>query len=413
MCEINVDRLRGSNNLEAKLLDVFERLLSCKSITPNDGGALLYISDFLAEYGFECHVSEFGYGDQVTKNLYAVRRNAGKQKNICFAGHVDVVPPGDLSCWCLDGVPINPFALTRRGDIVYGRGAVDMKGALACMLVAISDYIEKYAADAGTVSVLFTSDEEGRGVYGTKMMLEHIHKLAHVIDFAIVGEPTNDVIMGDMIKIGRRGSINFVLDICGIQGHVAYPDRAKNPIKIIGDLISTLYSYNRSFVTHSADIEKYNRQCVFESSNLEITSIDTDNDVTNIIPGKIQIKFNIRYAHDANPEAICNNLRCLVADIAAGYKTELVYEVSSYAFLSKESEFLDQFASIVENATSVPPQYSTTGGTSDARFIQKYCPVVEFGLLCETAHKINEHTKISHLQMLYNVYYHTLCEYHK
>lgn len=364
-----------------------EKLLSFKSITPSDDGCIDYIASLLQDANFKTDIQNFGDSNYKVKNLYA--RFGNKSPNICFAGHVDVVPPGDLSLWKSD-----PFKMHIEGSKIYGRGTVDMKGAVATMLSAALSYLVSKSPSqlAGSISFLLTADEEGDAIYGTKSMLEYLQNKGEKIDFAIVGEPTSEKKIGDMIKIGRRGSVNFSLIIEGMQGHVAYPDEAVNPVHILVKIAEHLNRLNLDEGTE-----------FFPKSNLEITSIDVGNKVTNVIPQKASMKFNIRFNNLQSPKELVSKIEHIVAAYSSNYTLDT--KVTANAFIQSPVSFIALFADIVERVTNNRPKLSTTGGTSDARFIHNYCQVVEFGALNKTAHKINEYIENSDLQILYNVYY--------
>ena len=358
---------------------LLKRLISFPSVTPDDGGSIDFIATILRDHGFVVHVKEFG--PNKVKNLYAIYHGAHKGRNICFAGHVDVVPPGV-------GWDSDPFVATEQNGRIYGRGAVDMKGALACMLSAVISFI-KQDKFVGAISFLITADEEGDATYGTKAMLEWMSGDGHIIDFAIVGEPTCEKMIGDVIKIGRRGSINFALKIIGQQGHVAYPDLANNPCPVIMRILNDL------------DLIVFD-----DETNLEITSIDTGNMVTNVIPAEISAKFNVRFTS----KHTADSLIVMINEVVGRHTHHYVLDTSCNAlpFVSKQSKLTDIFAETVYEQTKMRPSFSMSGGTSDARFIEAYCPILEFGLRSELAHKINESVEIGDLQSLYNVYYQAL-----
>ena len=375
-----------------QILEILGKLVSFKSITPKSSGSIEYIAELLSNLGFSCDIQIFGdKEEEKTVNLYA--RYGRSSPNICFAGHIDVVPPMNESLW-----DYNPFELKIIGETVYGRGTVDMKGAIACALVATLTYLKKYKEPTGSVSFLLTSDEEGYAKYGTKPMLEHLASKSEKIDFSILGEPTARVHLGDTIAIGRRGSVNFILSITGKQGHVAYPHTAINPItslvKIATDLMNIKFDNGSEF---------------FEKTNLEIISFDVGNNVVNIIPEKATLKFNVRFNNLHTAKSIFN----IVLETIAKHEVmfDLQYESSAESFIQEYSEKMKKFADIVQKQCNVVPKIETNGGTSDARFIHKYSEIVEFGLNFDQAHKINEHTKISDLQTLYNVYYFSLVEF--
>lgn len=388
-------------------LEILKDLVAFKSVTPKGLDALDYVANILKPHGFIVDIQIFGTGEEATGNLYAYKKLGYGRKNLCFAGHVDVVPPGDMSSWRSD-----PFKLHEEDNKLYGRGVVDMKGAIAAFIAASIDFIENDMLpeaslssgddneDNGCISFLLTTDEEGSGKFGTKKMLEYISNTYQPIDFCLVGEPSSEKIIGDMIKIGRRGSISFELKIIGKQGHVAYPDLALNPIRIALKILNQLEEYKLDNGT------KY-----FSPSNLEITSIDTGNPTSNVIPESILAKFNIRF-NDKHDEI---NLAKLVENIIKQHTSdyELKYNCSSLPFIQKYSEDMQRFSKVIEDITGISPKVSTSGGTSDGRFIYKYAEMLEFGLKSNFAHKIDEYCEKCDLQMLQAVYYAYLVEFFK
>lgn len=372
-------------------LQILSRLIEARSISPNDAGLIHYVSCMLEQSGFLCHTKTFGEGEKQTTNLYAEFGSCGK--NLCFVGHVDVVPSGPYSDWSSD-----PFEMKIKGGYIYGRGAVDMKGAVFCMISALINWA-KNGMDS-KVSILLTSDEEGVGTYGTNKMLEWMESQGIKIDFAIVGEPTSEEEFGDTIKIGRRGSIACALSIFGVQGHVAYHKKAKNPHK---DMIAILQKLQNHKIDEGNEF--------FDPSNLEILSIDTVNKVSNMIPGSTKALFNIRNSNAKTVEEIIQEIRCIISEQTHDF--DLMVHVSAQPFISNINEFTDKFRDIVAQEIGILPKYSTSGGTSDARFIKNYSPVLEFGLLNTTAHKVDEYTEISHLQKLYKVYIGCIKSFHE
>lgn len=377
--------------MNQNILPILKKLISFRSVTPKGADAIEYVAQFLSELGFTCETKSFGAGEEVVTNLYAILGDT--TPNICFAGHLDVVLPMNEDLWSSD-----PFKMTIQDEIVYGRGAVDMKGAIACYLSAVAAFLKENRKPKGSISFLLTTDEEGEAKHGTKEMLEHIKNYTPKIDFCILGEPTTKHRIGDTIKIGRRGSINFTLKVSGIQGHVAYPEKSVNPIPIMMRMLKDLS--DKKFDSGS----KY-----FQKSNLEITSIDTGNPLSNVIPESVSAKFNIRF----NDKYTANDLSSEVIQIISRHAEDydLKYSSSSAAFIQKYSPRMQEFAKIVQELCEITPDIETGGGTSDARFIHSYTKVVEFGLNCEPAHKINEHTTISDLQALHNVYYNCLVKF--
>ena len=377
--------------MNQNILPILKKLISFRSVTPKGADAIEYVAQFLSELGFTCETKNFGTGEEAVTNLYAILGDT--TPNICFAGHLDVVLPMNEALWNYD-----PFKMTIQDKIVYGRGAVDMKGAIACYLSAAAAFLKENRKPKGSISFLLTTDEEGEAKHGTKEMLEHIKNYTPKIDFCILGEPTTKHRIGDTIKIGRRGSVNFTLKVSGKQGHVAYPEKSVNPIPIMMRMLKDLS--DKKFDSGS----KY-----FQKSNLEITSIDTGNPLSNVIPESVSAKFNIRF----NDKYTANDLSSEVIQIISRHAEDydLKYSSSSAAFIQKYSPRMQEFAKIVQELCEITPDIETGGGTSDARFIHSYTEVVEFGLNCEPAHKINEHTTISDLQALYNVYYNCLVKF--
>ncbi|MCC8417296.1 MAG: succinyl-diaminopimelate desuccinylase [Rickettsia endosymbiont of Bryobia graminum] len=377
-------------------IDFLKDLIAFQSITPNSSGCIEYISNILEKNGFKTEIKIFGNDDYKVTNLYAVYGNS--KPNICFAGHVDVVPSGDKNLWLS-----NPFLTHILDDKIYGRGTVDMKGAIACFLAASLDFIKSNPNIKGSISFLITSDEEWKAEHGTVEMLKHLYSTTNnLIDLAIVGEPTSSNHVGDTIKIGRRGSINFDLTLYGTAGHVAYPEQANNPIPYLIHILNNLINHN---IDQGSEF--------FQKSNLEITSIDVGNNITNVIPQKITAKFNIRFNDLHTSENIVELIKNIINSSCQEEKIkyDLNYRVSAESFTQEPIGLIADFVKIVTDTTDIHPSLSTSGGTSDARFIKNYCPVVEFGLCYNTAHKINEFTKIIDLQRLYHVYYNSLIKF--
>ncbi|MBN8512440.1 MAG: succinyl-diaminopimelate desuccinylase [Rickettsiales bacterium] len=373
------------------LLSILESLISFKSVTPKSAGCLEFTQRYLSELGFTCHVKYFGPPEQQVANLYAVY---GKQEpNICFAGHLDVVPPGNEELWKSD-----PFKMTIKDNFVIGRGTVDMKGAIAAAILAAKNYIQDKSSFNGAISFLLTCDEEGDGIYGTKEMLEFIKDLTPRINFCILGEPTCTSQIGDTIKIGRRGSINFDLRVIGKQGHVAYPEKSLNPMPIMVSILNELCKLQLDQGTE-----------FFLPSNLVITSLEGENPVRNLIPNSASAKFNIRFNNLHSPESLNQKIQ----DIISKYSNDhlLTYTCTSLPFIQEPSDQIRKFINLVQNETGILAKICTDGGTSDARYIHKYAEVVELGLCNNMAHKIDEFTEVSDLQTLYNVYYSSLVRF--
>lgn len=365
-------------------------LIRCPSVTPAEGGALALLERVLRDAGFATHrliFSEPGFAD--VENLYA--RIGAASPHLVFAGHTDVVPPGDESAWSHP-----PFGAEVKEGVLYGRGAVDMKGAIACFVAAALDHLEAQGGKLnGSISFLITGDEEGVAVNGTVKLLTWAAARGERFDHCILGEPTNPHMLGDMVKIGRRGSLNGALIVSGTQGHVAYPHLADNPIRGIVALMSALMSEPLDSGSEH-----------FEPSNLEFTSVDVGNKTENLIPAEARARFNIRF-NDRHSQASLKELlerRC--AKAASGHiRYRLAFEPSNAdVFITKPGPFTELVSAAIESVTARRPVLSTTGGTSDARFIKDYCPVVEFGLANSTMHKIDEHVATDDLVRLTAIY---------
>jgi succinyl-diaminopimelate desuccinylase len=371
-------------------------LLRCPSVTPAEGGALALIERVLQGAGFTVHRVTFDEpGTDPIENLYA--RIGDAAPHLMFAGHTDVVPPGDETKWTHP-----PFASEIANGILYGRGAVDMKGAIACKIAAVLDYLAGSQKPKGSISFLITGDEEGIAVNGTIKLLTWAAERGEKFDHCILGEPTNPEKLGDMIKIGRRGSQNGTLIVTGTQGHVAYPELADNPVRGITTIIGAI---------NAAPIDDGTAH--FGASNLEFTSVDVGNKTVNVIPSEARARFNIRF-NDTRTRAA---LRALVEERVAkaagnSIRWRIDWEPSnSDVFLTAPGPFVSMISSAVTEVTGRTPVLSTTGGTSDARFIKDYCPVIEFGLLSREMHKTDEHVATADLVALTAIYRHILDRY--
>jgi succinyl-diaminopimelate desuccinylase len=371
-------------------------LIRCPSVTPAEGGALALIEALLKDEGFEVHRVTFAEpGTAPVENLYA--RIGSAAPHLAFAGHTDVVPPGETARWTHP-----PFAGEIVDGLLYGRGAVDMKGAVACAIAATLGHLRaRGGKPAGSISFLITGDEESIAVNGTVKLLHWAAERGERFDHCILGEPSNLAAVGDTIKVGRRGSLNGILVITGKQGHVAYPERADNPVRGLVTLMSALMA---------TPIDRGSAQ--FDASNLEFTSIDIGNPVVNLIPAEAQARFNIRF-NDCHSQA---SLRTLIehrAAAAAGDRVRwIVWEPSNAdSFVTQPGPFVDLVTAAVEHVTGNTPKLSTTGGTSDARFIKNYCPVLELGLVGQTMHQIDECTRVVDLATLTDVYRRILDDY--
>lgn len=362
-----------------------QELIRCPSITPKDGGAIGVLEKYLEPLGFICHPLTFHEPDtQPVSNLYA--RYGTEGRNFCFAGHTDVVPVGDEEAWKRP-----PFEAAILDDVVYGRGAVDMKTSIAAFAAAAENFLAEHPDFNESISFLITGDEEGPAINGTRKVLEWLKYRDETLDACIVGEPTNPERMGQMAKIGRRGSITFNITVHGIQGHVAYPHFADNPVKHLVKILSMLTEHT---------LDKGNK--FFQPSNLEVTTIDVGNPATNVIPAHARATFNIRFNDEHNEESLFR----LVKEICdkSGAKVDIHFECSGEAFLTKPGFLSDVVSAAVKQVSGAMPELSTTGGTSDARFIKDFCPVVEYGAINKTAHKVDESIAIKDILALTETY---------
>lgn len=365
-----------------------QALIRHESVTPDTGDALDLLARYLGEMGFECHKLVFEEeGTDPVPNLYA--RLGNKAPNFCFAGHTDVVPVGAADKWSVD-----PFTAEIRDGQLWGRGASDMKSAIAAYVAAVSRHLEQSNGEltAGSLSFLITGDEEGPAVNGTVKVLDWLKERGEKIDMCLVGEPTNPEEMGQMIKVGRRGSLHGMLKVSGIQGHVAYPQRGKNPIP---DLVKVLAELNKEPLDEGNDR--------FQPSNLEIVNIDVGNDSHNVIPAEARARFNIRFNNEFTPEELKTELTHRMDRAKTEYKID--WWLSGDSFLTPTGPLSDAVAEAVKLHTGRRPELSTSGGTSDARFIKNMCPVVEFGLVGATMHKIDEHVAVSDIETLTEIYH--------
>ena len=365
-------------------VELTQRLIRCPSVTPVEGGALDLLQEVLSGLGFACHrlpFSEEGTAD--VDNLYARLGEAGP--NFCYAGHTDVVPVGDPNDWSVD-----PFGAEIVGDNLIGRGAVDMKGSIAAFVAATSRFLPEWARN-GSVSFLITGDEEDVSINGTRKMLAWLAERGEKLDACLVGEPTSNDRLGDMVKIGRRGSLNGKLRVDGIQGHTAYPQLANNPLHHLVRMLEPLAS-------ESLDSGSDH----FPPSSLQITTIDVGNGATNVIPAKGTAGFNVRFNDLHNSDGIIAWVRERLD--RAGQPYELEVRVSGESFLCPPGPLSDLLSSAIESVTGEATELGTTGGTSDARFIKDHAPVAELGLLNATAHKVDEQVPLAHLRELTDIY---------
>jgi succinyl-diaminopimelate desuccinylase len=382
-------------------LSIARDLIRCPSVTPADAGALGVLEQALNAAGFICHRVTFSEPDTAdVDNLYA--RIGTEGPHITFAGHTDVVPPGDESAWS-----VGAFSGEVKDGFLHGRGAVDMKGGIACSVAAVLEHLAandgKPRSDGkGSISFLITGDEEDVSINGTIKLLKWAAERGEKFDHCVLGEPSNVETLGDTIKVGRRGSQSGTLYVDGVQGHVAYPHRAANPVPDISRLIVAI-----------SDEPLDHGSAQFQASNLEFTSVDVGNKANNVIPGEARAKFNIRY-NDNHTQASLRELVETRLTKACGnrIRARIVWEPSnSNVFVTKPGPFTDLAVSAIEEVTGRKPELSTSGGTSDARFISSYCPVIEFGLVGQTMHQVNERVPVGDLEQLTKVYRGILARY--
>jgi succinyl-diaminopimelate desuccinylase len=377
-------------------LQLAKELIRFPTVTPIDAGIMKFLEKKLKTLGFKTKILEFREkNNKPVKNLYA--RLGNKGPNFCYAGHLDVVPAGDLKNWT-----VNPFKPSVKKGYLIGRGANDMKSSVAAFVSAVSNFISKGRQFNGSISLLITGDEEGVAINGTKKVVEYLRKKKEKIDFCLVGEPTNPNKLGEMIKIGRRGSMTGKLTIIGIQGHVAYPDRANNPSTALVQILKEL-----------KEIKFDNGTKDFQPTNLEITKINIDNFADNVIPGVANAKFNIRFNNKHSSNSIKKKIDTIIKKITKKNKSKfnIDYSVSGEAFLTKPNDTTYMIRDEIKKITKIKPKLSTTGGTSDARFIRKIAPCLEFGLVGKTMHKVDEAVSLSDLKKLTLIYSNILRKY--
>ncbi len=379
-------------------LKLAKELIKFPSITPVDAGVMKFLDVKLKKLGFKTKILEFKEkGFKPVKNLYA--RLGTKEPNLCFAGHLDVVPPGNIKDWT-----INPFRpLVKKGYLI-GRGANDMKSSIAAFVSAVSIFLSKNKKFDGSISLLVTGDEEGDAINGTRKVVEYLKKKKEKINFCLVGEPTNPNKLGEMIKIGRRGSLTGKLTILGLQGHVAYPHRANNPSTII---VKVLKEFK--------DIKFDKGTKDFQPTNLEVTKIKINNTADNIIPATAEATFNIRFNNKHSSKSLMKRLNKILVRINKKNKSKfkINYRVSGESFLTKPNKTTFMIQNIIKKITKIKPKLSTTGGTSDLRFIKKISPGLEFGLVGKTMHKVDEAVSVKDLKNLTNIYERILYNYFK
>jgi len=368
-------------------LQLARELIKYPSITPVDAGVMKFLFKTLTSLGFKCKILEFkSKNSKPVKNLYA---KLGKSRpNFCYAGHTDVVPPGKLNNWIT-----NPFKPLVKKNYLIGRGASDMKASIACFVAAVIKFKRKNFK--GSISLLITGDEEGLAINGTKRVVEYLKKKKEKIDFCLVGEPTNQNKLGEMMKIGRRGSITGYLTILGVQGHVAYPHDANNPAPVMVRILNQI---------ENIKLDKGTKN--FQPSNLEIVKMNIDNTVENVIPAEASATFNIRFNNKHSSSSLKNKLNNIFRKVCKKNKCsfKVSYIVSGEAFITAPNKTTKMIQNTIKKITKIKPKLSTSGGTSDARFIRKISPCVEFGLVGKTMHKVNESVSLSDLKKLTNIY---------
>tara|TARA_Y100000590_G_scaffold465724_1_gene638844 strand:+ start:1671 stop:2831 length:1161 start_codon:yes stop_codon:yes gene_type:complete len=380
-------------------LKLAKELMKFQSITPLDAGIMKFLSKKLTKIGFKCKILEFkSKNSKPVKNLYA--RLGKSSPNFCYAGHTDVVPPGNLNDWT-----VNPFKPAVKGNYLIGRGANDMKASIACFISAVSKFKKKFK---GSISLLITGDEEGIAINGTKKVVEYLKRKKEKINFCLVGEPTSVKLLGDMMKNGRRGSITGHLSVNGVQGHVAYPNQANNPAPVIAKILNYISNMK---------IDKGSKN--FPPSNLEIVSINIKNNADNVIPQQARATFNIRFSDKQSSTSLKKKLNNIFKKICKKYDCsyKVNYYIQGESFLTKNNKTTKMIQNVIQKITKIKPKISTTGGTSDARFIRKISPCVEFGLVGAKKkggmHKVDESVPLTDLKKLSIIYQEILINYFK
>ena len=370
-------------------LQLAKELIKFPSVTPLDAGIMKFLEKKLKTLGFKTNILEFKEkNSKPVKNLYAKLGN--KSPNFCYAGHLDVVPAGNLKDWSVS--PFKPAV--KRGHLI-GRGANDMKSSIAAFVSAVDNFIKDKKKFNGSISLLITGDEEGVAINGTKKVVDYLKKKKEKIDFCLVGEPTNPNKLGEMIKIGRRGSMTGRLSVIGIQGHVAYPQSANNPSTTLVQILNELKEIKFDKGTKN-----------FQPTNLEITKININNTADNVIPGLADATFNIRFNNKHSSISLKKKINKIIKKICIKNKSKykIAYNVSGEAFLTKPNSTTYMIQNIIKKVTKITPKLSTTGGTSDARFIKKISPCLEFGLVGKTMHKVDEAVSLRDLKNLTKIY---------
>ncbi len=363
-----------------------QALIRCPSVTPKDEGALSILEESLKSLGFTCHRMTFSdVNTPDVENIYA--RIGTQSPNFCYAGHTDVVPIGDQEGWTVE-----PFGGRVIDGTLFGRGATDMKGGIACFISAVSQFLSKREKKiGGSISLLITGDEEGPSINGTRKVLDWLKKRGETLDACLVGEPTNPNKLGEMVKIGRRGSLSGWLTVHGTQGHTAYPHLAENPLPRLVAMLAAITSESLDSGTEH-----------FQPSNLQLTTIDVGNPATNVIPSKVTAAFNIRFNDLHTSKSLIKFLKQKFDSV--GGKYEVKFKITGEAFLTPPGRLSDLLCDAIKKTTGLEPTLSTTGGTSDARFIKDFCPIAEFGLISQSMHKVDENVQISDIKQLTEIY---------
>ena len=374
------------------VIDLTQKLIACPSVTPKDEGALVYLEEQLSALGFTCRRLDFGEGEEYVPNLFA--RLGTSSPHICYAGHTDVVPAGDENAWTYGA--FNPHI---ENGVLYGRGASDMKGSVAAFAAAVSHYLESNTPN-GSISLLITGDEEGPAINGTVKVLNWMKENGHIPDVTLVGEPTNPDHLGQEIKIGRRGSLTGHLKVSGKQGHVAYQHLADNPLPKLVKALDSLANHTFDEGTE-----------FFPPTNLEITTIDVGNTADNVIAANGAAKFNIRFNDRWDQHTLGAKVKEIVG--ALGFEYDLTLTCGAESFMTQPGDWSDVVRDAVHDVTGKTPEFTTNGGTSDARFVSQHCPVVEFGGVNATIHQVDENASVDDLQNLQKIFLRTLELYFK
>ena len=372
-------------------LRLAEALIARRSVTPDDGGCQALLGERLAQAGFACETLVCGPDEGRVTNLWALRQGSRTGPTLAFAGHTDVVPTGPLDQWRSD-----PFVPTHRVGQLYGRGAADMKTSIAAMVVAVEEFVGQHAQHAGSIAFMLTSDEEGPSVDGTVRLVEMLRERGQRLDACIVGEPTSVEQLGDMIKNGRRGTLSGRLKVKGIQGHIAYPHLARNPIHdvapALAELVATRWDDGNTF---------------FPPTSWQMSNIHAGTGAGNVIPGELDLMFNFRFSNESTPESLKTRVHEMLDRHGVDYS--LAWTLGGETFLTPPGSLSHALTAAIESETGVTPVLSTTGGTSDGRFIARICPqVVEFGPVNASIHKIDENVRVDDIERLKNIYRRTM-----